>query len=120
MPDVDLDYQKIDEVIDNLVSNAIKFSHKGGKIRIKTRKNGNNDVTVEVSDNGLGLTEEDIQRAFQRGSKLSAQPTGGEASSGLGLWIVKKLVEAHNGKVWVKSALGQGSTFAFTIPLKQN
>jgi len=116
MPDIYIDYQKIDEVLDNLLSNAIKFSHSGGKVRVLSKIQEDN-VIVEVSDNGLGLSEEDITQAFQRGVKLSAQPTGGEHSSGFGLWIVKKLIEAHKGRVWVKSALGKGSTFAFSIPM---
>ncbi len=116
LPPVDIDPQKIDEVIDNLVSNAIKFTQNGGTVRINTLKKDNN-IVVEVNDNGLGLSEADIRRAFQRGVKLSAKPTGGEHSSGLGLWIVKKLVEAHHGRVWVQSALGKGSTFAFSIPI---
>jgi signal transduction histidine kinase len=109
------DANKIDEVIDNLLSNAIKFSEKKGQVRILTKKE-NNNMIVEISDNGLGLSEDDVQKAFQRGVKLSAVPTAGESSSGFGLWIVKKLVEAHKGKVWIRSALGRGSTFAFSIP----
>ncbi|MBI5326138.1 MAG: hypothetical protein HZB41_12845 [Ignavibacteriae bacterium] len=116
VPQIELDYQKVDEIIDNLISNAIKFSHAGGEIRIKSI-NAEDNVVVEISDNGLGLSEVDIQKAFQRGSRLSAKPTANEPSSGLGLWIVRKLVEAHNGRVWVRSALGKGSTFAFAIPV---
>jgi signal transduction histidine kinase len=118
LPEVELDAQKVDEVIDNLISNAIKFSDEEGKIRLRASKDGGNCV-VEISDKGLGLSEEDVQMAFQRGAKLSAKPTANEPSSGLGLWIVKKLVEAHNGRVWVRSSLGKGSTFAFSIPFKQ-
>lgn len=113
-----MDAQKIDEIVENLLSNAIKFSHIGGKIKVTTRTE-DNFVIVEISDNGLGLSEDDINRAFQRGARLSAQPTAGEPSSGFGLWIVKKLVENHHGRVWVKSKLGVGSTFAFSIPFDQ-
>ncbi|TAL68853.1 MAG: hypothetical protein EPN82_09295 [Bacteroidetes bacterium] len=116
IPQIELDYQKVDEIIDNLISNAIKFSHSGGEIRIKSI-NAEDNVVVEISDNGLGLSEIDIQKAFQRGARLSAKPTANEPSSGLGLWIVRKLVEAHNGRVWVRSALGKGSTFAFALPV---
>jgi signal transduction histidine kinase len=118
LPEVELDFQKVDEVLDNLISNAIKFSDENGKIRLRAIKEGANCV-VEISDKGLGLSEEDVQMAFQRGAKLSARPTANEPSSGLGLWIVKKLIEAHNGRVWVRSSLGKGSTFAFSIPFKQ-
>lgn len=116
LPEVEIDGQRIEEVIDNLLSNAIKFSHRGSSVRLRA-KNESNTVIVEVSDNGLGLSEEDIKRAFGRGARLSAMPTAGEPSSGLGLWIVKRIVEEHEGRVWVRSALGKGSTFAFQLPL---
>ena len=116
LPDIKMDAQKIDEVVDNLISNAIKFSYRGGKVKVATKKDEEN-VLVEISDNGLGLSQDDITKAFQRGTKLSAQPTAGEPSSGFGLWVVKKLVESHKGKVWVKSKLGMGSTFSFSIPI---
>lgn len=111
-----MDKYKVYEVLDNLVSNAIKFTQLGGEVRVSTKKE-NDKVLVEVKDNGLGMSEEDINRAFQRGARLSAQPTGGEPSSGLGLWIVKRLIETIKGKVWVRSALGKGSTFSFYIPI---
>jgi signal transduction histidine kinase len=110
------DINKVREVIDNLLSNAIKFTQRGGEVRVSTRLE-HDKVVVQVADNGLGLSEEDINRAFQRGARLSATPTGNEPSSGLGLWIVKRLVEAMKGRVWVISALGKGSTFSFTIPV---
>ncbi len=116
IPETMMDVQKIDEVLDNLISNALKFSHEKGTVRIRTHKQDSN-ILIEISDNGLGLSEEDIKEAFQRGAKLSAKPTQGEPSSGLGLWIVKKLIEAHKGRVWVKSTLGKGSTFSISLPI---
>ena len=77
-------------------------------------------IVVEVKDTGPGLSEEDLRKAFKKGVRLSSQPTGGESSTGLGLWIIKKLVEAHKGRVWVKSAVGKGSTFCFSLPLVTN
>jgi signal transduction histidine kinase len=118
IPQVEIDINKVDDVIDNLINNAIKFTNLGGKIKI-TNSSVDNNLIVEVSDNGVGLSEADVKMAFQRGSRLSAKPTGSEHSSGLGLWIVKKLIDAHSGRVWIKSALGKGSTFAFAVPLKQ-
>ncbi len=111
-----IDVNKVREVTDNLLSNAIKFTQRGGEVRISTRLEFGK-VVVQVADNGLGLSEEDISRAFQRGARLSATPTNDEPSSGLGLWIVKRLVESMQGRVWVVSALGKGSTFSFTIPI---
>lgn len=118
MPDAEFDPQKIEEVLDNLVSNAIKYSHRGANVQVITRHKGTM-FSVEVMDNGLGLSDADVQRAFTRGTQLSAKPTAGESSSGLGLWIVKRIIEAHNGRVWVKSQLGKGSTFAFELPYIQ-
>jgi len=118
LPWADVDPQKIDEVLDNLVSNAVKFTHPKGAVQLKASK-VDDTIVFEVQDNGLGLSEEDLHRAFKRGAQLSAKPTGGESSTGLGLWIVKKLVEAHGGRVWVRSTLGKGSTFSFSLPLQQ-
>ncbi len=117
LPTVDIDSLKIDEVISNLISNAIKFTQNGGTVRVKAMQK-DNLLIMEISDNGQGLSESDLKLAFQRGAQLSAQPTGGEVSTGLGLWIVKRLVEAHGGKVWVRSFVGKGSTFAFSLSFK--
>lgn len=116
LPEIEIDAFKIDEVLDNLISNAIKFTETGGTVRIKAYLE-DDAVVTEVSDNGLGLSEDDIKMAFKRGKRLSAQPTAGETSTGLGLWIVKKLVEAHRGRVWVQSSIGKGSTFFFKLPV---
>src|SRR5690606_24957799 len=73
-------------------------------------------VRVEIQDQGPGLSEADRQRLFQKFARLSAQPTGGEHSTGLGLSIVKKLVEAMNGRVWCESEQGRGATFIIEFP----
>jgi len=118
VPPAEFDPQKIEEVLDNLISNAIKFSMNGAYVHVRIVPNSES-FTVEVEDKGLGLSEEDVRKAFQRGMKLSARPTAGEPSSGLGLWIVKRLIEAHHGSVWVKSTLGKGSTFGIVLPYDQ-
>lgn len=118
-PDIEIEFdeEKIKEVIDNLVGNAIKFCPEKTKVEVFT-KYDQKYVTVEITDNGFGLTEDEIAHAFEKGSKLSTKPTGNESSSGLGLWIAKKIVNEHDGKVWVKSKKGFGSTFAFKLPIK--
>lgn len=116
IPMAEFDSQKLDEVLDNLVSNAIKFTNEDGFVKIKLYSDTDR-IVFEISDTGQGLSEEDLKNAFQRGAQLSAKPTKGESSTGLGLWIVKKLVEAHSGRVWVRSSQGKGSTFAFSIPI---
>jgi len=117
LPLVEVDESKIEEAIDNLVNNAIKYGPPGTKIEVKAEAD-ENSVTVEITDDGVGLSEEDTQKAFTRGGILSTQPTSNENQTGMGLWIVKQIIDDHNGKVWVKSKLGEGSTFAFSIPLK--
>jgi signal transduction histidine kinase len=118
LPKVELDENKIKEVLDNFVGNAIKYSPKKATVNVTTQFDDKYAI-VEVKDNGFGLTEDEIVHAFEKGVTLSTKPTGGESSSGLGLWIAKKIVEEHNGKVWVKSKKGIGSTFGFKLPLEE-
>ncbi len=110
------DADRMREAIDNLVSNAIKYSPIGGKIDILV--NGDTDrVRISVSDEGAGLSPEDLDRLFGRFQRLSAKPTGGESSTGLGLSIVKRIVDMHGGDVTADSAgPGQGATFTIMLP----
>ena len=117
IPEIEFDPDKIDEVVDNLISNAIKFAPKETEIKIVSEQS-KDVVSVKVIDNGYGLPSAELERAFEKGVKLSRKPTGGESSSGFGLWIVKRIVEEHNGKVWAESNDGYGSTFAFELPAK--
>jgi signal transduction histidine kinase len=110
------DEQRLTEIVDNLISNAIKYSPFGAEIEVKVY-NLDKKAVLAVKDNGPGLTDEDKLELFQRFARLSAKPTGGENSSGLGLSIVKQLVEAHQGKVWAESkGKNQGSTFYVELP----
>jgi signal transduction histidine kinase len=106
-------------VLDNLLSNAVKFSKPGSQVRAVVTEEPNHFV-CQVCDQGPGLSAEDQAGLFQRGVKLSAQPTGGEASSGFGLAIAKDLIEGLGGKIWCESALGQGACFSFSLPIKNN
>lgn len=116
LPETKLDPAKIEEVMDNLVNNALKYSPANSTVVINTFFT-KEKITVEVTDTGVGLSEDDIKKAFQKGGKLTPKPTGNETSSGLGLWIVKKIIEEHGGRVWVKSKTGKGSTFGFELPI---
>ncbi len=109
------DPRRIEEVLRNLVSNAIKFTPKQGKIRVSLTP-AEGFVRVEVADTGCGIAPAEKQKLFQKFQKLSSRPTAGERGTGLGLAIVKKLVELHGGEVGVDSDLGKGSTFWFTLP----
>ena len=103
------------QVFENLVSNAVKYSPPGKKIFVRLKAEAG-VVRFEVEDQGPGLSKEDQKKLFGKFARLSAKPTGGEHSTGLGLSIVKRLVEAMNGKVWCESELGMGATFIVTIP----
>jgi signal transduction histidine kinase len=116
-PNIEALKSKIDEVIFNLINNAIKFSPPETKVFIKSYFTENN-VSLEVTDNGVGIAPEDLNKAFTKGGILTAKPTGDEESTGLGLWIVKKIIDEHYGEVWVDSKLNVGTTFGFRLPIK--
>ena len=110
------DTDRIREAIDNLVSNAIKYSPIGGKIAVLVTQDEDN-TTIRVCDEGAGLSPEDLRRLFGRFQRLSAKPTAGESSTGLGLSIVKRIIDMHGGEVTAASAgPGQGSIFTITLP----
>lgn len=112
---IDGDSLKIRETIDNLVNNAIKFSPYNSKINIELFKNADT-IRFKVKDQGPGLNEEDLQKIFGKFQRLSAQPTGGENSTGLGLYIAKQIVDLHNGKIWVESKASEGAAFIIEFP----
>ncbi|MGX9429019.1 MULTISPECIES: ATP-binding response regulator [Bradyrhizobium] len=110
------DADRIREAIDNLVSNAIKYSPIGGKITVIVTHEGDNTV-IRIADEGAGLSPEDLGRLFGRFQRLSAKPTAGESSTGLGLSIVKRIIDMHGGHVTAQSpGPGQGSIFTVTLP----
>lgn len=110
-----IDAGAISQVLENLVANAIKFTPCGGRIVVRTRLAGDWVVT-EVEDTGIGIAEADLPRLFKRFQQLDMSNTREAGGVGLGLSIVKAIVEAHGGTVTVRSAPGQGSTFSFTVP----
>ena len=107
---VKADRHYLRQVLDNLVSNAIKFSPNGKNVELNIQNDGNT-VLAEVVDEGPGLTNEDKEKLFTEYAILSAKPTGGETSTGLGLAIVKKYVEKMGGEIWCESTHGQGASF---------
>jgi signal transduction histidine kinase len=107
------DGQRLDQLLTNLVSNAIKYSPAGSEVQVSVR-GGAGEACVRVSDHGIGLSPDQIQRLFQPFTRLyNGQEVQG---AGLGLYISKAIVEAHGGRIWVESAPGQGSTFMVTLP----
>jgi signal transduction histidine kinase len=105
----------IGTVLDNLVSNAIKFSKPGKEMTISITRSGT-DLICAVCDQGPGLSKEDLGRIFQRGARLTPQPTGGESSSGYGLSITRDLVRKLGGRIWCESVEGKGTCFTFSLP----
>lgn len=104
------DSMAMSQVLDNLVSNAIKYSPPDKQIWVDIQEKPTT-ICIAIRDEGPGLSDDDKSKLFGKFARLSAQPTGGEHSTGLGLSIVKKMVEAMNGKVWCESELGKGATF---------
>jgi len=111
-----IDPARFGQVIDNLVSNAIKFSPAGTTVQVALRS-GDGGFSFSVQDQGPGISEDERKLLFRSFQKLSARPTGGEKSTGLGLAIVKKIVDAHGGSIDVESAPGRGTRFTVTAPL---
>ncbi len=112
------DQEKLEKVLDNLISNAVKFSKFYKSIFIKTRlvlEDNQPAVLVEIKDQGVGLTPQDLQNIFVKFAKLSSKPTGDENSIGLGLATVKLLIDEMNGKIWYESKEDEGTTVRFTL-----
>ncbi len=115
VPEVTCDPDKIEQVINNLIGNALKFSYEGGVIEIGIVP-GTKEAIVYVKDNGVGIPAPEKEKLFQPFSKGRSKGTAGEAGTGLGLAIVKKILTAHRGVIWVESELGQGATFFISLP----
>ncbi|TAL70398.1 MAG: tetratricopeptide repeat protein [Bacteroidetes bacterium] len=105
-------------IIRNLVSNALKFTNEGGKIKIHTEENSN-FIEIKVTDNGVGMNKDLISKLFRVDSRISTLGTGKEHGTGLGLILCKEFVERNGGKISVESDIGKGSTFKFTLPKKK-
>ncbi len=103
-------------VLDNLLSNAIKYTSPGGKVEVHISKE-QNSCLCSICDSGPGLTKEDMDRLFQPGVRLSAQPTSGESSSGYGLVVAKRVIDNMHGEIWCDSEYGNGACFRFRLPI---
>lgn len=114
-PQIVADRDKMEQILHNLVSNAIKYSPDGGTITVGATDEGDK-VRFAVTDQGMGIPPEHIDKIFQRFHRVHQGDSQRVGGTGIGLFLVKSLVEAHGGIIWVESALGTGSTFYFTIP----
>jgi PAS domain S-box-containing protein len=110
------DKKMLETLLRNLVSNAVKFTNKGGEITISAKKSANELVEISVRDNGIGINQEMIANLFRLDKNTNRKGTEKEPSTGLGLIICKDFIEKHGGNLWVESAEGVGSKFSFTLP----
>jgi two-component system, OmpR family, phosphate regulon sensor histidine kinase PhoR len=115
LPNVQIDSQRLEQVLVNLIHNSVKFTRPGGKITLFAAPE-DGSVRFAVRDSGVGIPEDDVPRIFERFYRVDKSRAGN--GTGLGLSIAKHIVEAHGGKIWVESREGEGSTFYFTIPTK--
>ncbi|HKJ34594.1 MAG TPA: hybrid sensor histidine kinase/response regulator [Balneolales bacterium] len=121
IPPVQIDVQKMNQILGNLISNALKYTPLGGQIEVgvgycSKNQNGQGDLTISVTDNGIGISENDIPILFERYNKNRRPGIHGEKGTGLGLNIVKRFVEMHDGNIEVHSSKGEGTEFKITLP----
>jgi two-component system, NtrC family, sensor histidine kinase GlrK len=122
LPLVTIDEKRIQQVLDNLLSNAVKFTPEGGDVRVvaslRWDGDGNdNQLEVRVADTGAGIPEHELEKVFTRFYRSLQNPAGQQQGTGLGLAIARHIIEAHHGRIWAQSKIGQGSTFVFTLPV---
>jgi PAS domain S-box-containing protein len=125
LPSIEADPARVRRILDNLVSNAIKFTYPGGHITIGAKPLRDGELppsycAIWVSDTGIGIPPEEQVRIWTRFYHPPASLPAEASRYGVGLFIVKSLVEAHQGQVWVESTLGEGSTFTVLLPIKHN
>jgi hypothetical protein len=120
LPAIEVDARRLDQVLNNLISNAIKFTGEGGSIQLRAQQDQRNGIIVQVQDTGVGISPDELASLFQKYQQSTSGKTSEHKGTGLGLVVSKMIVEAHGGKIWVESEEGKGSTFAFTLPAGAN
>jgi signal transduction histidine kinase len=115
--DMVADERKIKQILLNLLSNAVKFTPEGGRVSL-TATVAEGVVTIAVNDTGVGIAPEDQAAIFEEFRQVGRDDERKQEGTGLGLTLAKKFVELHEGRIWVQSQLGQGSTFTFTLPVR--
>jgi signal transduction histidine kinase len=116
LPQVNADRDRMTQVASNLLNNAVKYSPTGGRITITTRLDGDR-LRLDVRDEGLGIPNDALDTIFERYSRVDSKATKDIQGTGLGLPIVRQIVQLHGGKVWAESELGKGSVFHVDLPL---
>ena len=117
MPVVLGDADKFDQILTNLLSNAIKYSPAGGEVRVEVDAS-NHDITLSVSDQGIGVPADKLPHIFEKFERVDNRDTRQAGGTGIGLFLVKHLVELHEGTIFVSSTVGQGTTFTLHLPLR--
>ena len=112
---IEIDTDKMTQVIDNILNNAIKYSPDGGKITV-TMKTTDDQMILSISDQGLGIPKQDLPRIFDRFYRVDRARSRAQGGTGLGLSIAKEIIKQHNGFIWAKSIYGKGSTFTIVLP----
>lgn len=113
---INADPDKISHVLHNLISNATKYSPQGSQITVKCSNDGENSI-VMINDQGMGISEQDLEKVFDRYFRVEDSKLSTVAGFGIGLYICKEIITRHGGRIWVESELGKGSTFTFSIPI---
>lgn len=119
LPGIPFDTDRMAQVMNNLVNNAIKFTKNGGITITSITKPENNHILVSVKDTGKGIAEKDLSRVFERFQQLEPAENNEEGGTGLGLAICKQIIERHGGRIWVESREGEGSSFVFILPIQE-
>ena len=116
---ISADPNRIEQVLINLLSNAVKFTPEKGRITLRLREEGRN-VECSVSDTGKGIPKDSLEKIFDKFHQIHETESRQKGGTGLGLAVVKTIIEAHQGKIWCESEVGKGSRFIFTIPKAWN
>jgi two-component system sensor histidine kinase GlrK len=119
LPEVVMDEERIEQVLENLLGNALKYTPEGGSVKVQAGAwNGGGAVRVSVADTGPGIASENMAAVFQRFKRVAREP--GALGTGLGLWIAKGIITDHGGTIWAESEPGEGSVFSFTLPAPES
>ena len=117
LPTIRLDPRRVNQVLSNLLNNALKFSDDGGDIEVGAGRGSGNEINVWVKDAGIGIDSDEIGQIFEKYHQVSSGRNSWHKGTGLGLVICKKIVEAHGGRIWAESQKGKGAAFFFSLPV---
>jgi signal transduction histidine kinase len=120
LPQVHADPRRLDQLLNNLLSNALKFTGKGGTIQVRALPEDGMGIRVQVQDSGVGIARQEVVSLFEKYRQTTSGKMSAHKGTGLGLVICKMIVEAHGGKIWVESEEGKGTTFTFTLPFVES